>query len=118
MLDYHIAYPRSLIEVNFLVRLISRQWKAQALNARDVFRGMHKTLLSDFTVISATDGNHGRALAAAARSVGCRCVIVPHTNVSVERESAIAAYGAEIVRIQSNCDVSVKEAARHAARHG
>lgn len=101
-----------------LVRLILRLWKDQGLDARDVFRGVHKNLLHGFTVISATDGNHGRALAAAARSVGCRCVIVLHANVSVERESAIAAYGTEIVRVEGNYDQSVNEAARLAAVHG
>ena len=101
-----------------LVRLILRLWPDQHLDAREVFRGVHRNLLSDFTVISATDGNHGRALAAAARSVGCRCVIVLHANVSVEREAAIAAYGADIVRIKGNYDESVNEAARRAAQHG
>lgn len=101
-----------------LVRLILRLWPDQHLNAGEVFRGKYKDLLSGFTVISATDGNHGRALAAAARSVGCRCVIVLHANVSVEREDAIAAYGAEIVRIKGNYDESVSEAARRAAQHG
>lgn len=101
-----------------LVRLILRLWPDRHLDAGDVFRGVHKELLSDFTVISATDGNHGRALAAAARSVGCRCVIVLHANVSIEREAAIAAYGAEIVRIKGNYDESVNEAARLASQHG
>lgn len=101
-----------------LVRLILRLWPDRHLDAGEAFRGKYKDLLSGFTVISATDGNHGRALAAAARSVGCRCVIVLHAHVSVEREDAIAAYGAEIVRIKGNYDESVSEAARRAAQHG
>jgi diaminopropionate ammonia-lyase len=79
--------------------------------------GEYRDALADFTVISATDGNHGRALAAAAQSVGCRCVIVLHANVSIEREEAIAAYGAEIVRIRGNYDESVEEAAALAAKN-
>jgi threonine dehydratase len=39
-------------------------------------------------------------------------VIVLHAQVSRERELAIAAYGAEIVRIAGNYDDSVVEAAR------
>lgn len=101
-----------------LVRLILRLWPERHLDAGEVFGGTYRDMLSDFTVISATDGNHGRALAAAARSVGCRCVIVLHANVSVEREAAIAAYGAEIVRIEGNYDESVSEAASLAAQHG
>lgn len=83
-----------------------------------VLAGRHADRLADYTVISATDGNHGRALAAAARDAGCRCVIVLHAEVSVERERAIARYGAEIVRIQGDYDASVAEAARLAAANG
>ena len=84
----------------------------------EVLRETYAAALKDYVVISATDGNHGRALAAAARSAGIRCVIVLHAQVSEERESAIAAYGAEIVRIAGNYDESVREAARLAAAHG
>ncbi|MFP3758963.1 pyridoxal-phosphate dependent enzyme, partial [Cupriavidus sp. SIMBA_020] len=64
---------------------------------------------------SATDGNHGKALAAAARDIGCQCVIVLHANVSREREDAIAHYGARIVRIEGDYDASVEHAATLAA---
>jgi len=74
--------------------------------------------LNTYTVISATDGNHGRALALAARDAGCRCVIVLHAEVNAEREAAIAELGADIVRIAGNYDASVEEAARLAAEHG
>jgi diaminopropionate ammonia-lyase len=83
-----------------------------------VLAGQHASQLQDYTVISATDGNHGRALAAAARDAGCRCVIVLHAHVSQEREQAIAACGAQIVRIAGNYDASVEEAARLAAANG
>ncbi|MBN4664496.1 diaminopropionate ammonia-lyase [Pandoraea nosoerga] len=88
------------------------------ITAATLFQGEHRDALSDFTVISATDGNHGRALAAAAQSIGCRCVIVLHAHVSEEREQAIAAHGARIVRIAGNYDDSVAEAAALAHRHG
>jgi diaminopropionate ammonia-lyase len=80
--------------------------------------GRYKEMLAHMTVISATDGNHGKALAAAAQTFGCACVIVLHANVSIEREQAIAAYGAKIVRITGNYDESVEEAARLAAENG
>ncbi|MEJ8823787.1 diaminopropionate ammonia-lyase [Variovorax humicola] len=98
-----------------LIRLIQRMWPEQKFEARELFLGKHAAHLRDFTVISATDGNHGRALAAAAHAIGCRCVIVLHKNVSMERESAIAAHGARIVRIAGNYDASVEEAARLAS---
>ncbi|WP_271412234.1 diaminopropionate ammonia-lyase [Pseudomonas sp. Q1-7] len=101
-----------------LVRLILREFPEQRFEPRGLLAGEYRAALADFTVISATDGNHGRALAAAAQSVGCRCVIVLHANVSAEREEAIAAYGAEIVRITGNYDESVEAAAALAERNG
>ena len=101
-----------------LVRLIMRQFPEKRLQAKALLAGEHRQALANFTVISATDGNHGRALAAAAQSVGCRCVIVLHANVSDEREDAIAAYGADIVRIIGNYDDSVEAAAALALKNG
>lgn len=101
-----------------LVRLVLRCFPEHNFNVAALLRGEHADTLAGFTVVSATDGNHGRALAAAAQSLGCRCVIVLHANVSVEREQAIAAYGAEIVRISGNYDGSVAEAAALAYRNG
>jgi len=101
-----------------LVRLILRLWPDHDLDPHALFAGRYRDLLAHFTVISATDGNHGKGLAAAAQTLGCRCVIVLHANVSVEREQAIAAYGAEIVRITGNYDESVAHAARLAADNG
>ena len=101
-----------------LVRLVRRLWPQQQFDMATLWAGGYAALLADFTVISATDGNHGRALAAAAQSLGCGCVIVIHANVSVEREQAIAAYGAQIIRIAGNYDDSVVESARLAAANG
>lgn len=101
-----------------LIRLIQRIWPEQNYQAKDLFQGKHAQALSNFTVISATDGNHGRSLAAAAHDIGCRCVIVLHKNVSMEREEAIASHGATIVRIAGNYDASVEEAARLAEENG
>ncbi|TED75765.1 diaminopropionate ammonia-lyase [Pseudomonas aeruginosa] len=100
-----------------LVRLILRVFPDQNFDPIELLRGAYRDALADFTVISATDGNHGRGLAAAAQSIGCRCVIVLHANVSVEREVAIAEYGAEIVRITGNYDESVEEAAALAEKN-
>jgi len=98
-----------------LARLILRLFPEHNLDPLALVGGKYADRLKGFTVISATDGNHGRALAAAARTFGCQCVIVLHANVSQEREDAIAAYGAKIVRIAGNYDESVAEAARLAA---
>lgn len=99
-----------------LIRLLARL--NPVLDPAQLLSGNNCGQVSGITVISATDGNHGRALAAAAQTVGCQCVIVLHAQVSQEREVAIAAYGARIVRISGNYDESVTEAARLAAEHG
>lgn len=101
-----------------LARLILRIYPDRSIDSGGLFAGRYVRLLGDLTVTSATDGNHGRALAAAAASMGCRCVIVLHGQVSVERERAIAAEGAEIVRIAGNYDDSVDKAAKLAAANG
>lgn len=103
---------------NALLMLVLRRWPDSGWTAAELLAGAHAPALRDFVVISATDGNHGRALAAAAQSIGCRCVIVLHAQVSLEREQAIAAFGAEIVRVTGNYDDSVNEAARLAAQNG
>ena len=66
----------------------------------------------------ATDGNHGRAVAWKAAALGRRCVIYLHRDVSVGRERAIRAYGAEIRRVDGNYDSSVRQAAADAAANG
>lgn len=100
-----------------LIRYLRRQWQGEC-DIATLVRGGYRERVRAITVISATDGNHGRALAAAAQSIGCRCVIVIHAQVSDERAQAIAAYGAEVVRIAGNYDDSVVEAARMAQVNG
>ncbi|WP_233888096.1 diaminopropionate ammonia-lyase [Paraburkholderia flagellata] len=101
-----------------LMRLIMRLWPQQNIDPRKLIDGRYRETVANLTVVSATDGNHGKALAAAARSIGCHCVIVLHANVSAEREAAIAAYGARIDRIAGNYDESVEHAARLAKTNG
>jgi beta-ureidopropionase / N-carbamoyl-L-amino-acid hydrolase len=113
-----LASFKALGAPNALLKLVLRRWPQAGWTPATLLAGAHAAALRDFVVVSATDGNHGRALAAAAQSLGCRCVIVLHAQVSDEREAAIAAYGAEIVRIAGHYDDSVNEAARLAAAHG
>lgn len=66
----------------------------------------------------ATDGNHGRSVAAGARLIGARSIIFMHERVSAARAEAIAAFGAEVRRVPGTYDESVAEAARQAAAAG
>ncbi|EKM3681626.1 diaminopropionate ammonia-lyase [Vibrio alginolyticus] len=101
---------------NALINLILKHFPS--LDAEKILLGEYREQLADFAVVSATDGNHGRALAAAAQSSGCPCTIVIHAQVSQEREDAIAEYGATMVRIAGNYDESVEEADRLARENG
>ncbi len=101
-----------------LIRLVMRAFPESHYEAAALFLGDHRPELETFTVVSATDGNHGRALAAAARSIGCRCVIIIHRHVSEERRQAIEHFGAEVIRTDGGYDESVQEAARLAEANG
>ena len=49
------------------------------------------------TVVTATDGNHGRSVAWGAMRAGAAAKVLVHPGVSKPRREAIAAYGAEII---------------------
>lgn len=73
---------------------------------------------SKLTVACATEGNHGRSVAWAARRFGACCIIYLHARVSAARERAIAAYGAAIRRVPGTYDDAVRQCAADAAREG
>ena len=77
-----------------------------------------RALSADLTVCCASDGNHGRSVAAGARLIGARCKIFLHAGVSEERVAHIERQGAEIVRVDGSYDDSVAEAARSADQQG
>ncbi|WP_274631352.1 diaminopropionate ammonia-lyase [Arvimicrobium flavum] len=68
------------------------------------------------TVCCATDGNHGRSVAAGARLLGCRSVIFVHAGVSEARARAIGAD--EIVQIEGSYDDSVDASKRVSKENG
>ncbi|MCP8937539.1 diaminopropionate ammonia-lyase [Alsobacter sp. SYSU M60028] len=77
-----------------------------------------RLVAAGMTMACATDGNHGRSVAAGARLAGCRSVVFVHQGVSQARADAIAGFGAEIRRVAGSYDDSVVEAARQAAAQG
>ncbi len=77
-----------------------------------------ETLIQDLTCITATDGNHGRAVAWAARQLGCRAVVyMPKGSAGVRLES-IRSLGAEAEIIDGNYDDAVRLAADRARENG
>ncbi|SOE07230.1 diaminopropionate ammonia-lyase [Streptomyces sp. Ag109_G2-15] len=67
------------------------------------------------TLVSATDGNHGRAVARMARLLDQRAQIVVPRGVHPDAVAAIAAEGAEVTRVQGPYDEAVRRAAEAAA---
>jgi diaminopropionate ammonia-lyase len=88
------------------------------VDARELMSDRVRAAAAGMTVTCATDGNHGRSVAAGARLMGSPCFIFMHGGVSPERVAAIAAFGARIIRVEGTYDDSVREAARQAAEHG
>ena len=56
---------------------------------------------SNSTIIEATSGNTGIALAAICKELGLKCIIVMPDNVSQERANIINSYGADVVKTPS-----------------
>jgi diaminopropionate ammonia-lyase len=71
------------------------------------------------TLCTASDGNHGRAVAALAEALGCRCVVFLPADSAVSRIDAIKGHGAIVELVDGSYDESVAaaRAASHAHSH-
>jgi len=83
--------------------------------AFDVFRkAAMRRRLSKLTMVAASDGNHGAAVAWMAARLGCRCrILLPH-GAAACRLAAIRHLGGEAVPVDGNYDAAVDQAAREA----
>ncbi len=70
------------------------------------------------TFVTATDGNHGRAVAWAAQQLGQQAVIYLPQGAAQSRIEAIAGHGAEAVVIDANYDAAVRFAAEQTEQNG
>lgn len=70
------------------------------------------------TLVCASAGNHGRAVARAARVAGLAARIFLDDDVAPSRVAAIASEGAEIVRVRGTYDDAVRLAAADASARG
>ena len=77
-----------------------------------------KRIAETMTFSCATDGNHGRSVAAGAQLTGAKAVIFVHEGVSDERTAAIARFGARMIRVPGNYDESVAVANRMCRENG
>lgn len=70
------------------------------------------------TLVCASEGNHGRAVAHTARSVGCSARVYLSASVAQARADAIAGEGATIIRVPGTYDDAVRVAASDASTQG
>jgi diaminopropionate ammonia-lyase len=122
--------PTPLIELPRLAALagVSQVWiKAECDRPLGSFKFLGGTLAglraleragagSSATLICASDGNHGLAVAAAAARAGARARIYLPDAVSAQRVERIIAQGAQIQTVAGSYDDAVNEAAAAAAR--
>ena len=74
--------------------------------------------LGEVTFVTATDGNHGRGVAWAARELGCRAVVYLPKGSARERLDNIRALGAQAEITDLNYDDAVRLAARKGEENG
>lgn len=78
----------------------------------------YRDRLGSFTFCTATDGNHGRAVAWTARLLGEKAVIYMPADSAAARAEAIHSEGAEVVLLGGSYDDCVSRAQQEAAKHG
>lgn len=74
--------------------------------------------LGDITFAAATDGNHGRGVAWAAKAMGYRAIIYVHKFTSEARIKAIESNGAEVRVVDGTYDDAVRQVNEDAQANG
>ncbi len=84
---------------------------------KDILAGKYSEILKEFTVATATDGNHGRSVAWGAQQCGIKCYIYMHKAVSKNRAISVEKFGAKVVWVDGNYDDSLVMVKRDATRN-
>jgi diaminopropionate ammonia-lyase len=90
----------------------------RAVAPEEVGNSAVRAIAAQFKVACATDGNHGRSVAAGARFLGAQAVIFMHEGVSAARVDAVRHLGAQVRRIRGTYDDAVEAAARESEANG
>ena len=90
----------------------------EALTFERLQRSDVREVARDMTLVTATDGNHGRGVAWAARELGASAVVYMPKGSSQERLGNIRALGARAQITDLNYDDAVRLAAKNAQEHG
>ena len=97
--------------------LLSRRL-GQTVGIEELIGAAHADFTGRITVACASDGNHGRSVAAGAKRFGCGCRVFLHEGVSVRREQAITDLGAAVIRSPGNYDDTVRAALQMSRSQG
>ncbi|UWQ40854.1 diaminopropionate ammonia-lyase [Leisingera aquaemixtae] len=111
------ALGGSYAALRVLQRELSKQL-GQDVSLEEIREGAHKDACAGITLVSATDGNHGRSLAWGCQRFGAPCRIYIHAEVSEGRAAAMRDLGAEVIRIDGDYDASVLLAKKEAEENG
>lgn len=111
------ALGGSYAALRVLQRVISERL-GQDVSLADVRGGKYAAECAAITLVSATDGNHGRSLAWGCKRFGVPCRIYIHAEVSEGRAVAMQDLGAQVIRIEGDYDASVALAKYEAEENG
>ncbi len=70
------------------------------------------------TFATASSGNHGRSVALGAQSVGANCTIFLPSFTSADKEAAIRARGANVIRVEGDYEAAVSQCRQQAEANG
>jgi diaminopropionate ammonia-lyase len=104
-----------------IFRFLKKRWEecSKTPFAPEQFHSKHyRDVLGSFTFCTATDGNHGRAVAWTARLLSERAVIYMPANTVTARSDAIRNEGAEVVIVDGDYDRAVIRAKEDAGQNG
>ncbi len=111
------ALGGSYAAMRVLQRVLSERLGSDVTLA-DISAGKYRDDCAKITLVSATDGNHGRSLAWGCQRLGAPCRIYIHAEVSEGRAVAMRELGADVIRITGDYDASVAMAREEAEENG
>lgn len=95
-----------------VLRILQRELSkatGRDVTVEQIQNGDFATQISAMTVISATDGNHGRSVAWGAKRFGAQCRIYIHAEVSAFRADAMRKLGAKVIQVNGDYDATVAQ---------
>lgn len=101
-----------------IYRFIQQRLGKKDLTFNDLTSPAIRQKLGDIVFAAATDGNHGRGVAWAARQLGFKSIIYVHKFTSEARIAAIERNGAEVVVVDGTYDDAVRQVTEDAKKYG